>query len=109
MAAGERNHEGSGLAGQLGDSLASAVEDRGGGDTLLIFGDPRVENHLSTSPPSAVKPGTEAPVGPSLPRPDETDVRLLIDFFLLLQKWDDTLQSKCIPAGVLPPARETAA
>jgi hypothetical protein len=42
---------------------------------------------------------------PPMPLPDEVELRLLIDFFLLLQRWDDILQSKRTAAGALLPAQ----
>jgi hypothetical protein len=47
----------------------------------------RVKNQLSTSLTSAVKPRSEAAVETSL-EIDDAGIRLLIEFFLQLKKWD---------------------
>jgi hypothetical protein len=66
------------------------------------------KNQPSTPPRSAIKPESEAQVDPSTLVIDEAGIRLLIDFFLQLQKWD-TLQSTRIPAEAPPSAQDIAA
>jgi len=67
----------------------------------------QVKNQPSTPLTSAVKPRSEAPVETSL-EIDEAGIRLLIDFFLQLKKWD-TLQSTRTPAQAPPSDQDIAA
>jgi hypothetical protein len=68
----------------------------------------RVKNQLSTPPRSAAQPRSEAPVESSALEIDEAGIRLLIDFFLQLKKWDP-LQSTCTPAQAPPSDQDIAA
>jgi len=131
MAARKRHHDAVKLAVLPRGSTALAIENRGCGETLSILAEdrrvireenlpfctseipgspePQAKNHFSFPPRSADEPGNDAPVDLSTPQIDGAELHLLVDFFLLLQKWDDILQSKRTSAGTLPLGREIAA